>query len=307
MPKNGALSGIKVLDLSRLLPGPYCSMILADHGARVIAIEDRLFMDDGLFFSQAYRNKEHMSLNLKTEEGKKIFFCMANDADVILEGFRPGVVQRLGVDYDTVQKVNQKIIYCSISGYGQTGPYRNRAGHDVNYLSMSGALDLIGQANHPPSIPGIQIADIAGGGMNAAIGILMALFARERSGKGQYIDISMTDGILGFMPTAFFLKQITGQFPKRGDSILSHRYACYNTYGTSDGRYISVGTVENRFWEKLCEFLEVPEYTLLQYDENRRQEIIDFMKATFLKKTFAQWKKDLACLLYTSPSPRDRS
>lgn len=294
MPKNGALSGIKVLDLSRLLPGPYCSMILADHGARVIAIEDRLFMDDGLFFSQAYRNKEHMSLNLKTEEGKKIFFCMANDADVILEGFRPGVVQRLGVDYDTVQKVNQKIIYCSISGYGQTGPYRNRAGHDVNYLSMSGALDLIGQANHPPSIPGIQIADIAGGGMNAAIGILMALFARERSGKGQYIDISMTDGILGFMPTAFFLKQITGQFPKRGDSILSHRYACYNTYGTSDGRYISVGTVENRFWEKLCEFLEVPEYTLLQYDENRRQEIIDFMKATFLKKTFAQWKKDLA-------------
>jgi crotonobetainyl-CoA:carnitine CoA-transferase CaiB-like acyl-CoA transferase len=294
MPKNGALSGIKVLDLSRLLPGPYCSMILADHGARVIAIEDRRFMDDGLFFSQAYRNKEHMSLNLKTEEGKKIFFCMANDADVILEGFRPGVVQRLGVDYDTVQKVNQKIIYCSISGYGQTGPYRNRAGHDVNYLSMSGALDLIGQANHPPSIPGIQIADIAGGGMNAAIGILMALFARERSGKGQYIDISMTDGIVGFMPAAFFLKQITGQFPKRADSILSHRYACYNTYGTSDGRYISVGTVENRFWEKLCEFLEVPEYTPLQYDENRRQEIIDFMKATFLKKTFAQWKKGLA-------------
>jgi len=219
MPKNGALSGIKILDLSRLLPGPYCSMILADHGARVIAIEDRRFMDDGLFFSQVYRNKEHMSLNLKTGEGKKIFFHLLNDADVILEGFRPGVVQRLGVDYDTVRKVNPKIIYCSISGYGQTGPYRDRAGHDVNYLSISGALDLIGQANRPPSIPGIQIADIAGGGMNAAIGILMALFARERTGKGQYIDISMTDGIVGFMPAAFFLKQITGQFPKRGDSI----------------------------------------------------------------------------------------
>jgi len=294
MPKNGALSGIKVLDLSRLLPGPYCSMILADHGARVIAIEDKRFMDDGLFFGQIYRNKEHMSLNLKPEEGKEIFFRLANDADVILEGFRPGVVQNLGVDYGTVCKVNPKIIYCSISGYGQTGPYRNRAGHDVNYLSRSGALDLIGQANHPPSIPGIQIADIAGGGMNAAIGILMALFARERSGKGQYIDISMTDGIVGFMPAAFFLKQITGQFPERGDSLLSHRYACYNTYETADGRYISVGTVENRFWKKLCEFLEVPEYTPLQYDENRRQEIIDFMKVTFLKKTFALWKKDLA-------------
>ena len=294
MPNQGALSGIKVLDLSRLLPGPYCSMILADHGARVIAIEDRRFMDDGLFFSQLYRNKEHMSLNLKTEEGKKIFFRLANDADVILEGFRPGVVQRLGVDYDTVLKVNPKIIYCSISGYGQTGEYRDRAGHDVNYLSISGALDLIGQANHPPSIPGIQIADIAGGGMNAAIGILMALFSRERTGKGQYIDISMTDGLVSFMPFAFFFKQITGQFPKRGDSILSHRYACYNTYETADGRYISVGTVENRFWKNLCKFLEVPEYTPLQYDENRRQEIIDFMKTTFRKKTFKQWKKDLA-------------
>ena len=294
MPKKGALSGIKVLDLSRLLPGPYCSMILADHGARVIAIEDKRFMDDGLFFSQIYRNKEHMSLNLKTEEGKKIFFRLAKDADVILEGFRPGVVQRLGVDYDTVFKVNKKIVYCSISGYGQNGPYRNRAGHDVNYLSKSGALDLIGQSNEPPSIPGIQIADIAGGGMNAAIGILMALFAREKTGKGQYIDISMTDGLVGFMPTAFFLKQMTGQFPMRSDFILSHRYACYNTYETADGRFISVGSVENRFWKKLCEFLEVPEYTPLQYDESRRQEIIDFMKTSFLKKTFAQWKKDLA-------------
>ena len=121
MSKSGALTGIKVLDLSRLLPGPYCSMILADHGARVIAIEDKRFMDDGLFFSQLYRNKEHMSLNLKTEEGIKIFFRLAKDADVILEGFRPGVVQRLGVDYSTILKFNRKIIYCSISGFGQTG------------------------------------------------------------------------------------------------------------------------------------------------------------------------------------------
>ena len=294
MLENGALSGIKVLDLSRLLPGPYCSMILADHGARVIAIEDKRFMDDGLFFSQIYRNKEHMSLNLKTEEGKKIFFRLANDADVILEGFRPGVVQRLGVDYDTVSKTHKKIIYCSISGYGQTGPYRDRAGHDVNYLSRSGALDLIGQANHPPSIPGIQVADIAGGGLNATIGILMALFARERTGRGQYIDISMTDGLVGFMPSAFFLKQISGQFPTRSYSTLSHKYACYNTYETADRRFISVGSLENRFWKNLCEFLGAPQYIPLQFDDNRREEMIGFLKTAFSKKTYAQWKKDLA-------------
>ncbi|MBT8357599.1 MAG: CoA transferase [Deltaproteobacteria bacterium] len=294
MLENGALSGIKVMDLSRLLPGPYCSMILADHGARVIAIEDKRFMDDGLFFSQIYRNKEHMSLNLKTEEGKKIFVRLGNDADVILEGFRPGVVQRLGVDYDTVSKTNKKIIYCSISGYGQTGSYRDRAGHDVNYLGRSGALDLIGQANHPPSIPGIQVADIAGGGMNATIGILMALFAREKTGKGQHIDISMTDGLVGFMPSAFFLKQISGQFPTRSYSILSHKYACYNTYETADGRFISVGSLENRFWKNLCEFLGAPQYIPLQFDDNRREEMIDFLKTAFSKKTYAQWKKDLA-------------
>jgi len=296
MPKSGALSGIKVLDLSRLLPGPYCSMILADHGARVIAVEDRRFMKDDLFFAPVYRNKEHMTLNLKTEEGKEIFFRLAKDSDVLLEGFRPGVVGRLGVDYDSVCKVNPKIIYCSISGYGQTGPYRDKAGHDVNYLSCSGVLDVIGETDRPPSIPGIQIADIAGGGMNAAIGILMALFARENTGKGQYIDISMTDGMVSFMPAALFLKRVTRRFPERGDSILSHRYACYNTYETADRRYISIGAVENRFWKKLCEFLGVPEYTPLQYDENRRQEIIDFMRTAFLKKSLAQWERKLADL-----------
>jgi len=237
MTKKGALTGITVLDLSRLLPGPFCSMILADHGARVIAIEDKRFVSEAGANTTVYRNKEHMTLNLKTKPGRDIFFSMADKADIILEGFRPGVTKRLGVDYDSIAAVNPGIIYCSISGYGQTGPYRNEAGHDVNYLSVSGVLDLFGEKDRPPSIPGIQIADMAGGGMNAAIGILMALYSREQTGRGQYIDISMTDGSLSLLSLVLSLKQFTGMPVNRADSFLSHRYACYNTYETADNRY----------------------------------------------------------------------
>ena len=167
MTNKGALSDITVIDLSRLLPGPYCSMILADHGARVIAVESKQFMSDGLYFNTINRNKEHLSLNLKSEKGKQIFLRLIESADVMLEGFRPGVVDRLGVDYESMRKVNPRIIYCSITGYGQDGPFRDRVGHDVNYLSYAGVLNLIGEPDRPPSIPGIQIADIAAGGMNA--------------------------------------------------------------------------------------------------------------------------------------------
>jgi len=294
MPKRGALSGITVLDLSRLLPGPFCSMILADHGARVISVEDKRFIADDFFITSVNRNKEHMSLNLKTSEGKEIFYRMTTRADVLLEGFRPGVAHRLGIDYDTVRKINPKIIYCSITGYGQTGPYKNRAGHDVNFIGYSGVLDLMGEANMPPSIPGVQIADIAGGGMNAAIGVLLALWARERTGKGQYIDISMTDGMASLLSLPLYFLQRTGETPKRGEWILSHRYACYNTYETSDGRYISIGAVENRFWKQLCEHLGVPEYASLQYDESRRQEILEFMRMTFKQKRLSEWENEFA-------------
>ena len=292
----GALSGVTVVDLSRLLPGPYCSMILADHGARVIAVEDKRFLADGLFFNLINRNKEHMSLNLKTAEGQEIFYRLIEKADVLLEGFRPGVVDRLGVDYESVRRANPKIIYCSITGYGQNGPFRDRVGHDVNYLSYAGVLDLIGEKDHPPSIPGVQIADIAGGGMNAAIGILLALFARESTGQGQYIDISMTDGMVGFLPAALFFRQLTGQEPKRADGLLSHRYACYNTYETADGRYLSIGAVENRFWKQLCDTLAVPEYASLQYDDQRRKEILQYMRDTFKQKTLDDWDSILADL-----------
>jgi crotonobetainyl-CoA:carnitine CoA-transferase CaiB-like acyl-CoA transferase len=289
-PKLGALDGITVVDLSRLLPGPYCSMILADHGARVIAVEDRRFLADGLFFNLINRNKEHMSLNLKTEEGREIFFRLISSADVLMEGFRPGVVDRLGVDYQSVRKVNPRIVYCSITGYGQSGPFRNRVGHDANYLSYAGILNVNGESDRPPSIPGVQIADIAGGGMNAAIGILLALFARERTGKGQYIDISMTDGMVGFLPALLFFKQLTGREPERSNGLLFHRYACYNTYETADGKYLSIGAVENRFWKRLCDILEVPEFASLQYDDHRRKEIIDYMRKTFKQKTLDEWE-----------------
>ena len=289
MLKPGALTGVNVVDLSRLLPGPYCSMILADHGARVIAVEDKRFLADGLFFNLINRNKEHMSLNLKTEKGKEIFFRLIQNADVLLEGFRPGVVDRLGVGYEMVRKVNPKIIYCSITGYGQDGPFRDRAGHDANYMSYAGVLDLIGEADRPPSIPGVPIADMAGGSMNAAIGILLALFARQNTGKGQYIDISMTDGMVAFLPTALFYRRLTGQEPARADGLFSHRYACYNTYETADGQFLSIGAVEKRFWQQLCGLLDAPDYAELQYDDQHRSEIIDFMRHTFKQKTLDEW------------------
>jgi len=290
---SGALQGVIIIDLSRMLPGPYCSMILADHGARVIAIEDKRFEADDLYLSPVNRNKDHMTLNLKSKEGQNIFFKLLHNADVLMEGFRPGVTKRLGIDYETLKKVNPRIIYCSITGYGQDGPYRDVAGHDVNYLSLAGILDMIGERDRSPCIPGIQIADLVGGGMNAAIGILLAIIGRERTGKGQYIDISMTDGMVGLLPIPLHILQRNNRIPQRSDTFLSHRYACYNVYETADGRYISIGAVENRFWKNLCDVLGVPEYGPLQYDDNHREEILDFCRKSFKKRTLEEWVKEL--------------
>ena len=290
MGNPGALSGITVIDLSRLLPGPYCSMVLADHGARVIAVEDRRFQTDAFFISTVMRNKQHMTLNLKTGEGRKIFYRLVEAADVVIEGFRPGVVQRLQVDYDTLRKINPRIVYCSITGYGQTGPLRDKAGHDVNYLAHAGVLDLIGETGRAPCIPGVQFADIAGGSLQAVTGILLALLSREKTGRGQQVDISMTDGMLGFLTIPLYLRRRDGRLPPRGDALLSHRYGCYNIYETADGRHISIGAVERRFWKRLCEFLQLPHYTDLQYDDSRRTEIIDALGRIFRQKTLAEWE-----------------
>ncbi len=260
----------------------------------MIAIEDRKFQQDGLFFNDLNRNKSHMSLNLKTREGLEIFFRLVEKADVVLEGFRPGVVNRLGVDYETVRQRNPRIIYCSISGYGQTGPLRNRVGHDVNYISNAGVLGLIGEKGRRPVIPGVQIADIAGGSMNAAVGILLALFAREKTGKGQYIDISMTDGVVGLLSLPYYFTKLSGQKQQASNTMLSHRYACYNTYETADGRYVAIGAVENRFWKKLCDHLKRSEYVTLQYDEQKREDIIEDFRGIFLTKSMTEWELELA-------------
>lgn len=292
MDSSGVLAGIKVVDISRMLPGPYCSMLLADHGARVIAVEDKRYEND-LFLNSLYRNKEHMSLNLKTGQGLQIFHELVKDADVVLEGFRPGAVKKLGVDYETIREFNPGVIYCSISGYGQTGGYSHKPGHDVNYQALSGVLDLIGDPERGPSIPGVQLGDLVGGAYSAALGIMMALFSRQRNGYGQYIDISMTDGLTGLLPLALEMGRKSGQTLQRGDWIFSHRYACYNTYETADGRYISVGAVENKFWKNLCEHLGCPEYAPHQYDEEKRQEIIDLLREKFAQKTLQEWEKEL--------------
>lgn len=296
MENKGALAGIKVLDISRLLPGPFCSMILADHGATVVVIEDKRYATSGHYIPEVNRNKQHMTLNLKTAEGKEIFFNMAKDADVIIEGFRPGTVKKLGIDYERVRKVNPGIIYCSITGYGQTGSYKDKPGHDVNYMSLSGMLDQIGPVGKAPAIPGIQFADMAGGGMNGAIGILLALMSRERTGAGQYIDISMTDSMVSFLPVVHRLQKLTGAPPRRSQSILSHYYAFYNIYETSDQKYISVGALEPHFWERLCHYLDLPDYIPLQFDEAHRKEIIDRLREIFLTKTRAQWEEELSSL-----------
>ncbi|MDJ0854299.1 MAG: CaiB/BaiF CoA-transferase family protein [Desulfobacterales bacterium] len=299
MTNCGALNGITVIDLSRLLPGPYASMVLADHGARVINIEDPRYRAEGLMVTTISRNKEHVALDLKHPRGKCIFMELAAQADVVLEGFRPGVVNRLGVDYEALRAVKPDIIYCSLTGYGQTGPYRQRAGHDVNYLACSGILDLMGYKDQPPAIPGIQLADMVGG-LNAAVGILLALLARDRTGEGQYIDVSLTDSMLAMMPVVLLIRQLLGQTPQRGDSMLAHRYACYNTYETSDGRYLAVGCVETRFWENLCRFLDTPDLAPLQYDESRREEVIGRLRRVFKTRTLAEWEaaiegQDICC------------
>jgi crotonobetainyl-CoA:carnitine CoA-transferase CaiB-like acyl-CoA transferase len=271
-------------------------MILADHGADVIAIERKEYKKDDLYFDSIHRNKRHMTLDLKTLEGRDIFTKMAKTADVIIEGFRPGVVSRLGIDYESLKSINPQIIYCSISGYGQTGERRNLPGHDVNYISCSGVLSLIGERDRPSVIPGVQIADIAGGSMNAVTGILLALYARERGGKGQYIDISMSDGILGLLALPHHFAEKSGEASKVADNILSHRFACYNTYETLDGRYVALGAVENRFWRKLCLHVGQPDFVGLQYDEQRKDEIIGYFREMFLTKAYAEWEKELVPL-----------
>jgi crotonobetainyl-CoA:carnitine CoA-transferase CaiB-like acyl-CoA transferase len=264
------LSGIRVLDLTRLLPGPVCTLHLADLGADVIKIEDTgagdyartLGAEPGKIapvFAAINRNKRALRLDLKKHEGVEVFLRLVRDADAVVEGFRPGVVDRLGVGYAACCAINSRIVYCAISGYGQTGPYRDIAGHDVNYCGYAGLVDQIGVAGADPAIPNLQIADILGGAVVPAMGILAALLDAQRSGKGRYVDVAMTEGVLVHNLQALAAVALTGKAHPRGADFLSGREPCYSVYRTADGRHMAVGALERKFWERVCDVLQRPD------------------------------------------------
>ena len=259
-----SLQGVRVLDLSRLLPGPFLTMVLADLGADVVKVEEPRMGDymrdfpprgDGMSgrYLSVNRNKRSVTVDLKNDRERERFLRMAARADVVVESFRPGVMERLGVGYDALKARNEAIILCSISGYGQTGPYRDRAGHDINYLALAGVLAMSGAApDGPPVMAGVQIADMAGGAMWGAIGILAALIERRRTGKGTHLDISMTEGALALLASEFGILDAEPAVPTRGAGLLNGGAARYGVYRTSDGKYLSVGALEPQFLNRLA-------------------------------------------------------
>lgn len=306
----GPLTGMKILDLSRLLPGPYCSLMLGDLGADVLKIEDPKLGDymrwwgprvnkQSAFFLMVNRNKKSMKLNLKTDWGRDIFFRLVRQHDVLLEGFRPGVMERLGLGYEALKEENPGLIYCAITGYGHTGPYRDRAGHDLNYLSLAGVLGTIGPKGGPPVIPGVQIADIGGGAMLAALGILAAYIARQETGKGQFIDVSMLDGSFAWLTVPLGKTLADGEDPKPGDSFLTGRYACYRIYETKDGRHMGLGALEPQFWEAFCKLVNREDLVGYQFAEGEKQtHLISEVSGIFKEKTRQEWigfLKDTDC------------
>ena len=297
----GLLTGQKMLDLSRLLPGPYCSLLLADLGMEVLKVEDLELGDymrkmgpvrkqDSAYFLAVNRNKKSMTLNLKVIEGKEIFYKLINSYDVVLESFRPGVMDRLGIGYEELKKRNPCLILCSLSGYGQDGPYRERSGHDINYMGLGGVLELIGEKNQAPVIPGVQMADLGAGGMMAAIAILAAVIHREKTGEGQYLDVSMLDGVISWLSMHAGKYFMDEELPKRGEMLLTGRYACYHVYETKDGRNMSLGALEPKFWENFCETVGRRELIFKQYLEGEeRLRLIEEIQKLFKTKTQKEW------------------
>ncbi len=294
------LEGIRVIDLTRLLP---FTSWLADMGAEVIKVEEPEVGDysrwfpptingQGAYFMLVHRNKKSLTLNLKSDKGKEVFRKLVRVSDVVIESFRPGVSERLGVDYKSVKEVNPKIVYCSVSGYGQTGPYRNFPGHDINYIALGGVLALTGRKGEPPVVPGTQIADL-GSCLLATVAILSALIFRSKTGEGQYIDISMTDTAISWMtiPSAFYF---AGFEVERGELPVLGGFPCYGVYETKDGKYISVGCLEEHFWVKLCKVLGREEYGGYQWDMEKRDEIFNSFREIFKTKTRDEWFSILA-------------
>ncbi len=309
-----ALEGIKILDLTHLAPGALCTMILGDLGADVIKIEAPPGVggrgagiglspmgEEGrrqAAFDALNRNKRSIGLNLRSDKGREIFYRLAQTADVIVEGFRPGVVKRLVVDYEAIRAINSRVIYCSLSGYGQDGPYSNLSGHDVNYISIAGALNLIGTPDRPPVVPLNLLADFAGASLHGVIGILAALVARSKTGAGQYVDISYTDGAMSVLTWFISNYFSSGILLKRGETWLHGAYPYYGVYEAKDGKYVSIGCVEPWFWENLCralgkeEYISYcisPEHFLHKPEGEKWEEIFSYLKQVFLTRTRDEW------------------
>ena len=290
----GPLSGFRILDLTRMAPGPFCTMMFGDMGADVIRIDpppSSRISNRGLLprqeearnitWNPLTRNKRSIVIDLKEEGAREVFYQLCKNADVLVEGFRPGVVKRLGCDYETVRSVNEKIIYCSISGYGQTGPYKDLVGHDINYISIGGALGMIASSDGTPAIPYNIIADFAAGGMHAAFSIVSALLHRERTGIGQSIDIAMSDGVSYLLAAAAGEHLRSWLLPTPGEMTLNGGVPFYNVFQCLDGKFISIGCIEGWFWENLCSAIEMKEFSKAQFDKENYAVIFEAMKGQF--------------------------
>ena len=277
----GALDDVRVLDLTRLLPGGFCSLLLADLGAEVLKVEDT-GMGDYLRWAPPYhegaedsaksavflalnRGKRSIRIDLKEERGREVLLRLVEQHDVVLESFRPGVLDRLGVGYERMREANSGLVYCAITGFGQDGPYRDRAGHDLNYLGLVGMLGLTGEADGPPIQPAGQIADIGGGALMAAVGVLAALHERARSGEGQFVDVSMTDGALSWLAMVAAKYLADGERPRRGELELAGGYVCYRPYACRDG-WVTLGALEPKFWQAWCRGVERPDLIERQFE-----------------------------------------
>jgi len=292
------LSGIRVLDLTRLLPGPMATLHLADMGADVVKIEDTEAGDYArgmsVLFRLVNRNKRAIRLDLKRPQGREVFLRLAKVADVLVEGFRPGVMAKLGLGYDALAAINPRLVYCSITGYGQDGPYADRAGHDINYIGYAGVGDQIG-TQESPVVPNFQIADLLGGALTPAMGILAALIDARSCGRGRHVDVAMTDAVLAhaILPLLGFLER--GRAPGRGTGMLDGGLPCYNLYRTRDGRYMAVGALERKFWETLCDILgcvDLKEKHIVYGEEAR--PVKERLAAIFATRPQHEWSEVFA-------------
>ncbi|MBS4032483.1 MAG: CoA transferase [Clostridiales bacterium] len=294
------LEDVRVLDLTRLYPGPFCTMMMADMGAEVIKVESPgegdymrtmgpMEGEDSLYFRLLNRNKKSITLNLKSKKGVEVLHRLAATADVIVESFRPGVVDSLGVGYADLKKIKDDIIYCSITGYGQDGPYKDRAGHDLNYIALAGILDMTGSAGGSPAIPGVQLGDVGGGALMALSPIMAALYARSRGKGGCYIDVAMLDGLISWLPLSA-AEAFAGNQAGRGSSALNGALACYNVYKTSDGCYMALGALEAKFWTEFCQAVGKEDWRAKHYQADQaalKKELADL----FAGRMQQEWKE----------------